>query len=200
MNNTVPQEYHIDAVKRRELNGHSPLVIWFTGLSGSGKSTIANLVEKRLFEEGIHTYTLDGDNIRGGLNQNLGFSEEDRTENLRRIAEVAKLFLDAGVVVLSAFITPLESDRKLIKAIIGDENLVEVFVNTSLAECEKRDVKGLYLKARAGEIDNFTGINAPYEAPKNPEITINTEKEAPSQAVEKILDYINSKLILKKDE
>ncbi len=200
MNNIIPQHYFITSKERTLIKQHKPLVIWFTGLSGSGKSTIANLVEKKLFERGIHTYSLDGDNIRGGLNSNLGFNQEDRTENLRRIGEVAKLFLDSGTVVLSAFITPLESDRELIKNIIGASNFVEVFVNTSLKECERRDVKGLYAKARAGEIKNFTGINAPFEIPSNPEVILETEKENIEESAQKVLDKIEPKLRLDKDE
>ena len=200
MNNIIPQHYTITSKKRAVLKQHKPLVVWFTGLSGSGKSTIANLVEKELFEMGIHTYSLDGDNIRGGLNNNLGFTQEDRTENLRRIAEVAKLFLDSGIVVLSAFITPLKADRELIKNIIGASNFIEIFVNTSLEECERRDVKGLYAKARAGEIKNFTGINAPFEIPFNPEMILETEKENLVESAQKVLNKIQPKLRLDKDE
>lgn len=194
MNNIIPQNYSIDLEKRSTLKGHKPLVIWLTGLSGSGKSTIANQVEKALFEKGIHTYTLDGDNLRRGLNKDLGFTEEERTENLRRTGEVTKLFLDSGTVVISSFITPLKSDRKMIRSIVEKHTFIEVFVNTSLEECERRDIKGLYQKARAGEIEDFTGISAPYEAPKNPEITIDTEKETLTEAVQKILNYIHPKL------
>lgn len=200
MNNIIPQHYAISSKDRTLLKQHRPLVIWFTGLSGSGKSTIANLVEKKLFAKGIHTYSLDGDNIRRGINTNLGFTQEDRTENLRRIAEVAKLFLDSGTVVLSAFITPLESDRELIKNIIGASNFVEIFVNTSLEECERRDVKGLYRKARQGEIINFTGINAPFEIPSNPEIIIETEKKNLEESAQRVLDQIQPKLRLDKNE
>ncbi|MCC8358468.1 adenylyl-sulfate kinase [Salinimicrobium sediminilitoris] len=200
MNNIVPQDYAITRAMRSELKKHQPLVIWFTGLSGSGKSTISNAVEKALFEKGIHTYTLDGDNIRGGLNKNLGFTEEDRTENLRRIAEVAKLFLNAGEVVLSAFITPLESDRNLIREIVEKENFVEVFVNTSLEECERRDVKGLYKKARAGEIPNFTGISAPFEKPNNPSVEIRTEEETIERSAQRVLDHILPIIQLKHNE
>lgn len=196
MNNITTQDYTITKNKRSLLNGHQPLVVWFTGLSGSGKSTIANLIEKELHKQNIHTYTLDGDNIRGGLNKDLGFLAVDRTENLRRIAEVAKLFCDAGTVVISAFITPLESDRDSIKQIVGTTNFLEIFIKTSLEECERRDVKGLYKKARKGEIKNFTGINAPFENPKNPFITIDTERESQVEAANKILNHIIPKLKL----
>lgn len=200
MTNIIPQDYNITRDLRSSLKGHQPLVVWFTGLSGSGKSTIANLVEKALFEQGIHTYTLDGDNVRGGLNSNLEFAEEDRTENLRRIAEVAKLFKDAGIVVLSAFITPLKSNRQLIKDIVGAENFVEVFVNTSIEKCEKRDVKGLYKKARAGEIRNFTGISAPFEKPTQPALEIKTEEETVEKSAQRVLDQILPKIQLQRNE
>ncbi len=189
MNNIIPQRYFVTANKRGVLKRHLPLIIWFTGLSGSGKSTLANQLEVNLWERGIHTYTLDGDNIRSGLNKDLGFTQEDRTENLRRIGEVAKLFLDSGTVVIAAFITPLERDRDLIRNIVGRDHFVEVFVNTSLNECERRDVKGLYRKARLGEIPNFTGVHAPYELPLNPTLTIYTERESIGEAVQKILEY-----------
>jgi adenylylsulfate kinase len=176
------------------LNGHGSFVLWFTGLSGSGKSTIANRVEKELFDRGIHAYALDGDNIRLGINKGLGFSDADRHENLRRIGEIAKLFTDAGIVTVAAFVSPLEKDRQLLKDIIGKDNFVEIFVNTSLEECERRDVKGLYKKARAGEIPNFTGISAPYEAPVNPDIVIHTETEDVDTAVLKVIEAISCRL------
>lgn len=199
MNNIVPQEYNISVSLRQSLKKHTSKIIWFTGLSGSGKSTLANTVEKKLFEEKFHTYSLDGDNIRAGLNNNLGFSEEDRSENLRRIAEVSNLFLDAGVVVIAAFIAPLEKDRERIKDIVGRDNFIEIFVNTSLEECEKRDVKGLYKKARGGEIKNFTGISAPYETPKNPDLIISTEQETILESVSKIISFIKPKLKLENE-
>lgn len=193
-NNIVPHTFSVDRAGREKLNGHKALVVWFTGLSGSGKSTIANRVEQALFKKGIHTFSLDGDNIRSGLNKGLTFSQEDRRENLRRIAEVGKLFVDSGMVVIASFISPLKSDRDFLKEIIGKDHFVEVFVNTSLKECEKRDVKGLYAKARAGEIKNFTGIDAPYEAPAKPDIKIETEKEELQASVAKVLNYLQAKL------
>ena len=188
------QEYTITRQDREKMNQHSSFLIWFTGLSGSGKSTIANLLEKKLHEQKIHTYSLDGDNLRRGLTKELKFSKEDRNENLRRTAEVAKLFIDAGTVVIAAFISPYIDMREQIKEIVGDENYMEVFVNTPLEVCEQRDVKGLYKKARTGELKNFTGISAPYETPLNPFIEIDTVNESPEQAVQKILSMIKNKL------
>jgi adenylyl-sulfate kinase len=192
--NIVPQEFQITHRQRTSLKGHNPLLIWFTGLSGSGKSTLANALEKALFEKKIHTYLLDGDNIRAGLNNNLSFSPEDRTENIRRIAEVAHLMIDAGLVVLASFVSPYREDRESVKRIVGYQNVVEVFVNTPIAECERRDVKGLYAKARAGEIKNFTGVNAPYEAPMAPDIEIDTTKVSVEEAVAVILEFIAKKI------
>ncbi|MDX1760861.1 MAG: adenylyl-sulfate kinase [Christiangramia sp.] len=192
--NITKHEYYISREDRNRQNQHSSFVIWFTGLSGSGKSTIASLLEKQLFDNGIHTYSLDGDNIRTGLNKGLTFSLEDRKENNRRISEVAKLFMDAGVIAITAFISPLKADREEARRIIGKDNFVEIFVNTPLAVCEERDVKGLYKKARAGEIKNFTGISSPYEAPTDPTIEINTEEETVQESVERILKILKKKL------
>jgi len=172
--NILKHNYKTTKNQREQRNGHKALLVWFTGLSGSGKSTLANAVEQRLHKAGIQTYTLDGDNVRHGLNKDLGFKAEDRTENIRRIAEVAHLMLDAGLVVLSAFVSPYRKDREGIKEIVGAEGFMEVFVDTPLEVCEQRDVKGLYAKARAGEINNFTGISAPYEAPERPDFRIDT--------------------------
>jgi adenylylsulfate kinase len=188
------QAYTIERTDREKKNGHGSFLIWFTGLSGSGKSTIANLLEIKLQELQLHTYTLDGDNLRRGLNNDLTFTVEGRHENLRRTAEVAKLFLDSGTIVIGAFISPTIAVRELVKNIVGGENYIEVFVNTPLVICEKRDVKGLYKKARAGEIKDFTGISAPYENPENPDIVINTVEETPDQAVEKIIIAIKGRL------
>lgn len=190
----IPHSYQISQEDRRNANNHNSFLLWFTGLSGSGKSTIANVVEQKLHEKGIKTYTLDGDNIRKGINSDLTFSPEDRTENIRRIAEVANLMVDAGLVVLAAFVSPYKKDRDNIRKIVKDVNFVEIYINTSVEECERRDVKGLYKKARAGEIKNMTGISAPYEAPETPDIEIKTEEESVDQAVERIIEFITPKL------
>jgi len=192
--NIIPHYFTIDRELRKSIKKHNSLLLWFTGLSGSGKSTIANAVERALVEKGIHTYALDGDNVRKGLNNNLGFSPEDRTENIRRIAEVSHLMVDAGLVVLAAFVSPYQEDRANIKQIVGADNYIEIFVNTPIEECERRDVKGLYAKARAGEIKNFTGINAPYEVPTTPDIVIDTTKVSISESVALVINYIENKL------
>ncbi len=195
-NNVYNQNYSISKIDRNKKNNHSSLMILFTGLSGSGKSTIASKLEQHLHSQNLQTYTLDGDNMRLGLNSDLGFSPEDRNENLRRIGEVSKLMVDAGLVTLAAFVSPLQSDRKLIETIVGSDNFIEIFVNTSLEECERRDVKGLYAKARKGEIPNFTGISSPYEAPENPSLEINTENTSVENAVEIITEYLKNKISL----
>jgi len=192
--NIILHDYRVTCEERRKAYKQNSLLIWVTGLSGSGKSTIANELEYHLHDNGFKTYVLDGDNIRHGINKNLSFSPEDRSENIRRIAEISKLFIDAGTIIIGAFISPYEKDRIRVKNIVGAENFVEVFVNTSLEECERRDVKGLYQKARNGEIKNFTGISAPYEAPKNPDIEIKTEQESIEESVLKIVNFITEKL------
>tara|TARA_R110002049_G_scaffold304704_1_gene500216 strand:- start:3767 stop:4357 length:591 start_codon:yes stop_codon:yes gene_type:complete len=192
--NTVRHDYNITKADRETRNGHRSFLLWFTGLSGSGKSTLANAVELELHKKGISTFSLDGDNIRQGINKDLSFAPEDRTENIRRIAEIAHLMVDAGVVTLAAFVSPYIKDRENIKSIVGAENFIEVYVNTSLEECERRDVKGLYKKARAGEIKNMTGISAPYEAPINPELEIITDNQSIESSVEIIKDFIIQKL------
>jgi adenylylsulfate kinase len=194
--NITPHNYQVSVNDRRKLNQHNSFLLWFTGLSGSGKSTIANAVEYELYKLGIKTYTLDGDNIRKGLNNDLSFSPQDRTENIRRIAETSNLMIDAGIVVLAAFVSPYKKDRENIKNIVKDVNFVEVYINTSIEECERRDVKGLYKKARAGEIKNMTGISSPYEVPDNPNIKINTEKLSIAEATIKIINDITPKLKL----
>lgn len=174
--------------------GQKAKLIWFTGLSGSGKSTLAVQLEAALHARGFKTYLLDGDNIRSGLNKDLTFTDEGRVENIRRISEVCKLFLDAGVVLLSAFISPFQADRELVKRIVGADNYIEVFVDAPLEVCEQRDVKGLYKKARAGEVPNFTGISSPYERPSNPDVVIETDKLAVEESIELLMKNIEVKL------
>lgn len=176
--NIIPHNHIVSQSERQKRNGHKAKVLWFTGLSGSGKSTLASSLEVYYHNKGYNTYILDGDNIRTGLNKDLDFSELGRVENIRRIAEVAKLFLDSGTIVLSAFISPFKSDRHAAKQLIGDENFVEIHVDCPLEECEKRDVKGLYKKARSGQIQHFTGIDSPFEEPEDPDIKLNTAKNS----------------------
>ncbi len=195
--NTTPQKYKVTCEERRQSNGHNSFLIFFTGLSGSGKSTIACALEKKLFDTGVKTYVLDGDNIRRGMNKKLGFSPEDRSENNRRVGEISKLFIDAGIVVLAAFVSPYRKDRDFIKQRVKPENYIEVFMNTSLEECERRDVKGLYKMARKGEIKNMTGISAPYEKPLHPDIEIGQQRSV-NESVDIIYNYIKEKLLLKK--
>lgn len=194
--NIFEHNFNISRKHRTVLKKHQPILIWFTGLSGSGKSTLANAVEQALYQKGIHTYLLDGDNVRKGINANLSFSPEDRTENIRRIGEVANLMMDAGLVVLASFVSPYREDRENVKNKVGENNFIEVFVNTSVDECERRDVKGLYAKARKGEIKNFTGISAPYEAPVNPTVEIKTEEKSVNEAVEDIINKIEQRIKL----
>ena len=184
------QATDVGKAARAQAKGQVGRVLWFTGLSGSGKSTIANLVEKRLHAEGRHTYLLDGDNVRHGLNRDLGFTDADRVENIRRVAEVAKLMVDAGLIVLVSFISPFRAERQMARELMADGEFVEVYVDTPLAEAERRDVKGLYKKARAGELKNFTGIDSPYEAPEHPEIHLDTLALTPEQAAEQIADWL----------
>jgi adenylylsulfate kinase len=196
--NIVWHQGAVSRENREQLNGHKGATIWLTGLSGSGKSTIAVDLEKRLAERGTRTYILDGDNIRHGLNKNLGFSPADRTENIRRIGEVAKLFTDAGIVALTAFISPYRDDRDQVRKIMADGDFIEVHVDCPVEVCEQRDVKGLYKKARAGEIKEFTGISAPYEAPEKAELTINTAGQSVEDSAKQILAYLEAKGIVPK--
>ena len=191
--NIYEQISEISVSDRRKLNGHSSFVIWMTGLSGAGKSTLANEIEKILHKEGAHTYILDGDNLRGGLNRDLGFSDLDRSENIRRVGEVAKLMVDSGTIVISAFISPFETERQTTRNLFKTGEFIEVFIDTPLEICEKRDVKGLYKKARAGEITDFTGIDSPYERPSAPEITVSTDKLQPEQTAREICDSIQQR-------
>jgi adenylylsulfate kinase len=191
---TIKQYFKTNKLQREQLRGHKAYLLWFTGLSGSGKSTLANLVEIELHKQGISTYVLDGDNIRQGINKDLSFAPQDRSENIRRIAEISNLMLDAGVLTLAAFVSPYIKDRDAIKQIVGPANFIEIYVNTSLKECERRDVKGLYKKARAGEIKNMTGISAPYQVPIHPDIEIITDGKPIEKSVKTILEFINKKL------
>lgn len=191
--NVTWHEHNVTAEERQKLNGHKGAVLWFTGLSGCGKSTIANAVDRLLHDRGVHTYVLDGDNVRMGLNKNLGFSPEDRTENIRRIGEVAKLFCDAGTIVLTAFISPYREDRDQVRSILADGEFNEVYVNASLATCEERDPKGLYKKARAGEIKGFTGIDAPYEAPENGELELDSDSKGIEELANEVIAYLEAK-------
>jgi adenylylsulfate kinase len=192
----IPHSHEITKEDRRSLNEHGSLVLWFTGLPSSGKSTLANEVEKRLISTGIRTFILDGDNVRTGLCKDLGFSEEDRAENIRRIGEVSKLFVDAGCIVLSAFVSPYRRDRDAVRELVEDGEFVEVFVKCPVEVCEGRDVKGLYKKAREGVIKGFTGIDDPYEEPLDAEIVIETDKISLDEGVERIIGYLQEKKVL----
>ncbi|MBM87651.1 MAG: adenylyl-sulfate kinase [Gammaproteobacteria bacterium] len=183
------QALDVDKQSRAAIKQQSPRIIWLTGLSGSGKSTIANLIEKKLIAKGRHSYLLDGDNIRHGLNKDLGFTEADRVENIRRVAETAKLMLDAGLIVIASFISPFRAERAMARALFKEQEFIEVFIDASLKVCEQRDPKGLYKKARAGEIENFTGIDSPYEKPLRPEVLINTLELTVEQAADLIIDF-----------
>ena len=190
---TVKQNFKTTKSQREVLHGHKAYLLWFTGLSGSGKSTLANLVEIELHKKGISTYILDGDNIRQGINKDLGFAPQDRSENIRRIAEISNLMLDAGVVTFAAFVSPYSKDREAVKQIVGPDNFIEIFVNTSLEQCVRRDVKGLYKKARAGEIKNLTGISAPYQAPINPDVEVVTDDQTIQESIAIIMQFLNTK-------
>jgi adenylylsulfate kinase len=194
VNNIYPIKTKVSKEQREALMNQHATLIWFTGLSGSGKSTLAVQLEAELHERGYKTYLLDGDNIRAGLNKDLTFTDEGRVENIRRIGEVSKLLLDTGIIVLSAFISPFQADREQVKNIVGAENYVEVYVDAPLEVCEQRDVKGLYKKARAGEVRNFTGIDSPYEAPENADIHIPTHQLPIEQSIEKLLNTLLPKI------
>ncbi len=193
-NNVVWHKPEVTRAMRNILNGHKSIAVWFTGLPSSGKSTIAHGVEKKLYELGVRTYTFDGDNVRHGLCSDLGFSKEDRDENLRRIAEVIKLFLDAGIVVLAAFVSPFKEQREKVKKIIGEEEFLEIYCRCPVEVCELRDPKGMYKKAKAGEIKEYTGISSPYEEPENPDLTIDTYLLSVEESVEMVLNLIKEKV------
>ena len=194
--NIFKQEIKIDRSKRELLNNHSSKILWFTGLSGSGKSTIANILDKKLYNSGVRSYILDGDNLRLGLNKDLGFNEKDRIENIRRVSEVAELMMDSGIYVLCCFISPFLQERENLKNKFRSEDFIEIYVKTSLKEAKKRDTKGLYSRAEKGLIPNFTGINSPYEEPKNPDIILDTTKRSPEESADILFKFIkkNNKL------
>jgi adenylyl-sulfate kinase len=194
--NIVWHTHNVSKDNRATQKNQKPVILWFTGLSGSGKSTVANALEQRLFELGQHTYLLDGDNVRHGLNKDLGFTDADRVENIRRIGEVAKLFVDAGLIVMTAFISPFRSDRDMVRSLVPGGEFIEIFVDTPLEVCEQRDPKGLYKKARAGQIKNFTGLDSPYEAPATPELTLKTAEESLEQSVSNVVKLLQERGLL----
>ncbi|MBE9561543.1 MAG: adenylyl-sulfate kinase [Proteobacteria bacterium] len=188
--NTVWHHATVTRQRRADLNSHKSTLLWFTGLSGAGKSTVAHALEESLYQMGYHTFVLDGDNVRHGLCGDLGFSNADRVENIRRVGEISKLFIEAGVIVLTAFISPFQADRDKARKLVGDNDFIEIYCDCSLEICEKRDVKGLYNKARKGEIKEFTGISSPYEKPENPELIINTGTASLDDCVKQILEFL----------
>ena len=194
--NVIYHQASVTRERRNQSNNHQSVVLWFTGLSGSGKSTLAHVLEEKLFNKGCKTLVLDGDNVRHGLNSNLDFSDDDRKENIRRIGEVAKLMLESGLIVMTAFISPFREDRAAVRNLIYNSDFIEIYCKASLKTCEARDVKGLYKRARAGEIKNYTGIDSPYEAPDNPELIIDTDKETLDESVSKIYSFLERKAII----
>ena len=195
--NVIYHQASVTRQRRNKLNNHRSIVLWFTGLSGSGKSTLAHTVEEKLFQKGCRTFVLDGDNVRHGLNSNLDFSEAGRTENIRRISEVSKLMLESGLIVMTAFISPIKKDRNEAKKLISSDDFIEIYCKASLEVCENRDVKGLYKRARAGEIKNYTGIDSPYEEPENPELIIDTDNQSLEDSVSTILNFLELNEIIK---
>ena len=194
--NIIYHQATVTQQRRNKLNNHKSVVLWFTGLSGSGKSTLAHALEEKLFNMGFRTFVLDGDNVRHGLNSNLDFSEAGRTENIRRISEVSKLMLESGLIVMTAFISPINKDRGEARQLISNEDFIEIYCKASIETCETRDVKGLYKRARAGEITNYTGIDSPYEVPENPELTIDTDNQSLEGSVSTILSFLKSNGII----
>jgi len=194
--NTIYYNATVTRERRNRLNNHKSVVVWFTGLSGSGKSTLAHSVEEELHNLDCRTFVLDGDNVRHGLSSNLSFSDDDRKENIRRIGEVAKLMMESGGIAMTAFISPFKKDRNLVRQLLPQGDFIEIYCNASLEACETRDVKGLYKRARAGEIKNYTGIDSPYEAPDNPELIIDTESESLEESIAKVVDFLKSKEII----
>ena len=197
--NIFHQSGLVSSTDRQLQAGHQPVILWFTGFSGAGKSTLAHAVEKSLFNLGCRTFVVDGDNVRHGLCADLGFTANDRQENIRRIGELSKLFLDAGMITLTAFISPFRADRERVRELVKDSEFIEIYCNADLAVCEQRDIKGLYKKARSGEIADFTGISSPYEPPQNPELVINTATETLENSVSTVLAYLAQRGIIKSD-
>ena len=194
--NIIYHQATVTRKRRNELNNHKSFILWFTGLSGSGKSTLAHVLEENLFNEGFRTYVLDGDNVRHGMNSNLGFSDQDRKENIRRIGEVSKLMIEAGIIVMTAFISPFREERKMVRSLIPKGEFIEIYCKASLETCEKRDVKGHYKRARAGEIKNYTGIDSSYEVPEDSELIINTDKDTLNDSVTKIISYLKKNRLI----
>ena len=194
--NVIRHNATITRERRNRLNNHKSAVVWFTGLSGSGKSTLAHSVEEKLHNLDCRTFVLDGDNVRHGLSSNLSFGDDDRKENIRRIGEAAKLMMESGVIAMTAFISPFKKDRNLVRKLLPQGDFIEIYCNASLEACESRDVKGLYKRARAGEIKNYTGIDSPYEAPSNPELVIDTESESLEESIAKVMDFLRFKEII----
>ena len=194
--NVVYHRASVTRNRRQKMNKHRSVIIWFTGLSGSGKSTLAHAVEEELHQDGCRTFVFDGDNVRHGLCANLGFAAEDRHENIRRIGEMAKLFIEAGVIALTAFISPFKADRERVRALVPENDFIEIYCNSPLAVCEERDVKGLYKKARRGEIKNYTGISSPYEEPEHPDLVLDTANETVETNVEKVLELLEERHII----
>ena len=194
--NIIYHQASVTRQRRNKLNNHRSIVLWFTGLSGSGKSTLAHALEEKLFQKGCRTFVLDGDNVRHGLNSNLDFSVDGRTENIRRISEVSKLMLESGLIVMTAFISPINKDRNVARKLISSDDFIEIYCKASLETCEKRDVKGLYKRARAGEIENYTGIDSPYEVPENPDLTIDTDDQSLEESASTIFSFLESNGII----
>ena len=194
--NVIYHHASVTRQRRNKLNEHRSVVLWFTGLSGSGKSTLAHALEEKLYQKGCRTFVLDGDNVRHGLNSNLDFSEPGRTENIRRISEVSKLMLESGLIVMTAFISPFNKDRNEARKLISNDDFIEIYCKASLETCEARDVKGLYKRARAGKIKNYTGVDSPYEVPENPELTLDTDNDTLNESVSKIYNFLKEKKLL----
>ena len=196
MNNIHQHQSLVEQTDRLQQAGHKSVILWFTGLSGAGKSTLAHAVEKVLFEKGCRTYVFDGDNVRHGLCADLGFSVEDRQENIRRIGEMSKLFLEAGVIALTAFISPFQADRNRVRSLVKKDEFIEIYCKANIKVCEQRDIKGLYAKAKRGEIKDFTGISSPYEAPLSPELVLDTGSESLDNCVNKVVNYLKQHTII----